>query len=64
MSYIGDVICDKCHTEMDMFDENNYYCDECRRHAYVSDDGDIYYDDDDDPDWMGKDDIDWDDVFD
>lgn len=59
-----DFECDICGGYMDPFDSHNYYCEDCGRHAYLYDDGRVDFDDEDDPDWMGKDDIDWDDVFD
>lgn len=59
-----DFVCDVCGGYMDPFDRRNYYCEDCGRHMYLYDDGHVDFDDDDDPDWMGKDDIDWDDVFD
>lgn len=59
------MICDVCAAEMEPFDDHNYYCPECGRHGYLFDDGRIEYDEDEEgPDWSGKDDIDWDDVFD
>lgn len=60
---MDDFVCDVCGGEMDPFDENNYYCVDCGRHAYVFPNGKVTFDECD-PDWMGKDDIDWDDVND
>ena len=56
---MDDYICDKCSGEMEIFSDRSYFCVDCGRHGWVRDDGTMEYDDYD-PDWMGKDDIDWD----
>lgn len=58
-----EYVCDVCGGEMEIFSDESYFCVDCGRHGRVLRNGKMEYDDEDD-DWMGKDDIDWDDVFD